>query len=729
MALGVINGTTSNDRIISKIEWESWLDSGGVSYKPQSYVHASLWLKRTNTGYKTHGSGTFKIIIGSQTFTESGDFEIEDEWVCIMVVLSEAIKHDADGKKSIKISASGSMPATTLTSVSCSKTVELDNYQSASTFTLSGNGKTSAGNVYVTADGVNTLKVTIDRQSASYKHDVDYYIGSKLVAEYTGITTGHSPKISPATWFPNITDRRDTTGLSNANAPSVKVTTYDADGIKIGSTVSKRFDIYIPDSEDTQPKVEIDSIKPVSSLSSPFNALYIQGLSKVQAEITAEGKYGAKISSCNMKVNGETYDADDDYTSEYFSGYGNTTVKVTAKDSRGISKSVEETINVLPYTKPMLITHSAENKIICARCDKDGYLKDSGTYLKIKAGRSYQPLTDNGVQNNFCQIQYRYKTDGGEYSSWKTILAKTAASDEIDTEPLLEGALLANTSYAVQVRAIDDVNRNDTKTFNIPTDKVFRHKRIGGKGLGLGTYCERDNLFVVSEDWDCELRGNVEVGGGSGIHTLRKGIQLSEGANLDDYKTPGNYYSPNATVSASISGTPYTDGGFGLKVGELQSENYIYQELYYGRTRWIRHYNGEEWSGFVRFLMTSEKDSFAVDFPIEIGNSNGWSYRKWKSGAFDMGGIFNVTATEAGTAKGVMYYSEQFKLPAPFKINAAIVSGTATEWFVVITGGLSNGDDGEDPKENIGFRLLRPVSFAAGQTSSVRLYVTGTYTT
>ena len=75
MASGVINGTTSNDRIISKIEWESELVSDGVSYKPQSYVHASLWFKRTNTGYKTSGDGTFKITIGSQTFTESDYFE------------------------------------------------------------------------------------------------------------------------------------------------------------------------------------------------------------------------------------------------------------------------------------------------------------------------------------------------------------------------------------------------------------------------------------------------------------------------------------------------------------------------------------------------------------------------------------------------------------------------------------------------------------------------------
>lgn len=630
MASGVINGTTSNSKIIAKIEWASWLDP----YRLQSYVKASLWLKRTNTGYKTYGSGTFTIKIGSQTFKETGTYEIEDKWVCIMQVEdSDAINHDSDGTKSIKISATGSMPGTSLTSVSCSKTVDLDPYQTASTFTLSGNGKTSAGNAYVIVNGENELLVDINRQSSAFTHHVDFYMGSKLIASDKGVGTSRAYVLTPDVCLPLITDRANTTGLSNTNAPSVKVTTYDASGKKIGDTASKRYDMYVPENADTQPEVKIDSIKPVSSLSTPFNDLYIQGLSKVQAEITAEGKYDAKISSCNMKVDGKTYDADDNYTSDYLSTYGDLTVKVTAKDSRGIGNSSEKKITVLPYSKPQLISHSAERNIICARCDENGNLSDSGTYLKIKAGRSYQKLTSDDTQNNFCQIDYRYKTEGGAWSFWETILAKTDQSNEIETEALLEGALLADKSYVVEVRAIDDLGRSDPKTFNIPTDKVFCHKRKSGTGMGLGKYCEEDGLLDV--DWDIRAR----------------------------------------------------------------------KKLYLG-----------------------DSGKAVADFPIEVGKANGWTYKKWNSGSYEMWGIFNVTAAKAGTINGGIYHSEQFKLPAPFKMSNAVVSGTATEWFMVIVGGLSNGDAGEDPHENIGFRLLRTLAFEAGQESSVRLYVTGEYT-
>ena len=131
--------------------------------------------------------------------------------------------------------------------------------------------------------------------------------------------------------------------------------------------------------------------------------------------------------------------------------------------------------------------------------------------------------------------------------------------------------------------------------------------------------------------------------------------------------------------------------------------------------------------GWVRNLGSDTASSFVADFVIEEGTAEGWTYKKWKGGTYEMFGYFTVTAKAAGTAYGSMYYSEQFKLPAPFRVKTAVVAGTATNWFIPITGGVSNGADGEDPYENIGIRLFRPKEFAVGQDSSVRLHVTGEY--
>ena len=120
--------------------------------------------------------------------------------------------------------------------------------------------------------------------------------------------------------------------------------------------------------------------------------------------------------------------------------------------------------------------------------------------------------------------------------------------------------------------------------------------------------------------------------------------------------------------------------------------------------------------------MTDHEDSTCRDFVIEEGTKNGWTYKKWKSGTYEMFGVFAVKTTEAGTAMGSLFYSEQFVLPAPFTVESACLSGSALSWFYPTSGGLASV---EDANNNIGFRLYRPTEFEAGLTISVRLQVTG----
>lgn len=104
----------------------------------------------------------------------------------------------------------------------------------------------------------------------------------------------------------------------------------------------------------------------------------------------------------------------------------------------------------------------------------------------------------------------------------------------------------------------------------------------------------------------------------------------------------------------------------------------------------------------------------------ETGTTNGWTYKKWGSGMYEMFGAFPVTTTEAGTAIGSMYRSEVLELPTPFAIEDAIVSGTAGGNFILTDGGTD--------ANNITFALLRPDTFDIGTVVTVRLHATGTYT-
>ena len=209
-----------------------------------------------------------------------------------------------------------------------------------------------------------------------------------------------------------------------------------------------------------------------------------------------------------MEVGGKSYGSGDDYTSDYLSVNDNT-VKVTVIDTRGFTQTETIDITVIPYSKPKVVSTSDTEEVICARCDKDGNLTDSGTYLKIVAKRSYSPCLVDGVKRNYCTLRYRYKkvTDS-DFSSWYTLLLDSIVVDEA-SDILLSGTLSATASYIVEVGVIDDLGEQSHITFEIPTDKVFMHKAGSRRSIAFGKYVEEDNAIEVADDITLLLGGNV----------------------------------------------------------------------------------------------------------------------------------------------------------------------------------------------------------------------------
>lgn len=56
-------------------------------------------------------------------------------------------------------------------------------------------------------------------------------------------------------------------------------------------------------------------------------------------------------------------------------------------------------------------------------------------------------------------------------------------------------------------------------------------------------------------------------------------ILIPNGSDLNDYTTPGHYYTPNAAASQTIQNTPYTGSGFKLIVEKLSSNSHVLQTL------------------------------------------------------------------------------------------------------------------------------------------------------
>ena len=118
---------------------------------------------------------------------------------------SKTISHNGDGTKSIAISATGSIPNTTLSSTSCSGRVSLDTIPRASTITA----------VYAVTLG-SRCKITWTPASATFYYKVKFTLGSfsyTTEAFKPGVTsaytyTGYPIPMDVASNFPNDPDRK-----------------------------------------------------------------------------------------------------------------------------------------------------------------------------------------------------------------------------------------------------------------------------------------------------------------------------------------------------------------------------------------------------------------------------------------------------------------------------------------------------------------------------------------
>lgn len=598
MASGTITGSTSNEYIASKIEWSSTPTTSTNSSK----VTATLYYKRTNSGYTTYGSGNFSIIIDGNKYTTHGKVVTitESAWVEVLSH-SRVVYHNSDGTKTITISASGGIDGTTLTSTSCSGQAKLDTIPRASSFTLSTGSTTDAGNPSIVVNNSNSIKVSISRFSSSFQHTVKFYFGNTLVTSDT-VTVSKSFHLSMAEWLPYIANRRSSADLSDAQAPSVTVTTFSPNG-QVGDPVKKRFDISAPSTTATTPTVSM-TLTPVSSLASQFSSLYIQGKTKVKVALTGSAKYEASIVAYEASVGG-VKKSGATTQSNYLSTAG--TVSVTGKvtDSRGLIGTLSKSITVLAYSKPVIAPYEGETKVICERCTSTGVKDDSGTYLHIKVGMKYSKIEVDGVTQNKCAIWYRYKTESASsYSSWVTLIAKDATNDYADVI-VADVVPSATTSYMVELYCEDDLGGYARVNFTIPTSQITVHLKKGGKGVGVGKYSETDNCLEISEDWDVTGR----------LYSLGKGMaNIPQSADLNSYKGFGVYNIISNATAKTLVNRPCDDAGVLIVssgTGDAKQNGTWVNIL----QRYLT-YDGK--CEFYRLLRTSD-------------SADVWTYNKWEA--------------------------------------------------------------------------------------------------
>lgn len=488
MASGIISGTTANTNIASQIKWSSVKNVA----KNTSEVTASLQLRRTNTGFVTEGTGTFSLTIGSKTYTDTGvHLAIGTDWVTA-ITRTVTVSHSADGTKTVAMSASGSLPPSSLTSITCSGNAKLDNIPRASTFTCASSAVLG-----------ENVAITITRASSKFTHKITWAFGGKTGTIATAATTSaaFATTVGMSAYIPEATSGKCT----------ITCTTLDGDGETVGDPQKKTVVLSVPESVGLTVQEGWGQFAPYSDNAAVNGwGIYVKTLTHAQAtidrtKISTENAYGATIASFELKVNGKTTTvtgtADHVRTMCQSAGTG-IEVALTLTDTRGRKHRTEQTIDVEDYKYP------TASQISVYRSDEAGNAAPIGTRLTAFAVGSYAPC-------------------GGKNS-----LALTVSGTGITAQTIPSGATYLLTSpveqdkaYTVTLEAKDGAGNATAYIVNIPTAHATLHAPVGGRGLAVGKFYDNahgQNLMQVNYGMVVEgdiLSGHTLSGIGIGKNT------------------------------------------------------------------------------------------------------------------------------------------------------------------------------------------------------------------
>lgn len=352
----------------------------------------------------------------------------------------------------------------------------------------------------------------VDNPSISFSNPggfpMDVWLEPNPVGDHLCVRT-NIPNDGGYTWMLNDSERDVLRSKCTGKSCTIRIGLYSYVG---GVQYADYKDVTYTMTENaaTKPAVNMNITLNNGQLPSKFNSLYIQGKSKVDISLSATGKYGAEIKSYRCDVEGTEYN-EASFTSSVIQGNGALVIKGYATDSRGIEGSIDsDQLEIIEYSKPLVIPLASENAILCYRVDENGNRTSRGEYLWIKAKRFYYKLT--GL--NTCALQWRRKLATEEWNDevhlWNNLLPKTGTADEYSAK--IPGDFEKEKAYTIQIRAIDDVGEYDIKTLEVPTEDVALHLGRGGKNVAIGTYCNYEEPNTFYSEWKAIFGGGVCIG-------------------------------------------------------------------------------------------------------------------------------------------------------------------------------------------------------------------------
>ena len=596
-------------------------------------------------------------------------------------VTSGNITHNADGTKSVTISATFNIRATIsgtyYEKITASATVALDTIPRATTPTF------SASSVYMG----NTLTIYTSRASSNFKHDLAYsFAGSGWVPFASNVDTWYAWAV------PDLA-----ASIPNAISGTMTIRCITKNGGTTVGTKTATLTVKV----DTGLAPTVDSItitEAVDGLASQFGA-FVQNKSKLRVVVGASGVDGSTIKSYAIALQGKTYTTPD-FTSDVITSSGDVRVSVTVTDSRGrVSVQDSRIVTVEEYSPPKI------QGLSCYRCDANGNASDNGEYAAVKLKYSVSSVNNRNTAQAGCSIKKTTDPD----SSYVGIFTRTELSLD-DTVKPTGSTFSTDNQYTVRLAVTDWFGASTSLTALLPSGAVILDILANGKGIAFGKTADKEGV-----DFGWSAKGAV-----LGLSEATSAIP--SGGDFNDYTTPGVYAVKTSEIAQSLDNGPDT--------------------VYAGTLRvWNATGEGKQTGSWV-YIMQEYRPFFASEPTFRrlcsADASGKWSYSTtWET----FGGLRNYTVTWASdvTNKGyslsregsVVCFNAHVSVKADIAAGATKVIGTLPDEVLLTNTILSMGRHGTSAPISV---ALRPsgelvVTPTSNYSSTASIFFTLTWNT
>lgn len=464
MALsGSFSGSIAGGKYKLRVDWSATQSVANNTSKITAVMYliqASSWSLNiaARTGNVTDINGT-DFSWSSPAINNSGGKTTK-----LATVTSGNITHNADGTKSLTISATFNIRATIsgtyYSTITASDTITLNQIPRATQPTL------SATSVYMGS----SVTISTPRASSAFTHDLAYsFAGGSYVSIATGVATSKSWTVPAA-----LAD-----AIPKSTSGKVTIRCITKNGTKSIGTKYVYLTAKVPTS--VVPTVTAVSVaEATSGLAAQFG-VYVQNKSTLAVTVSASGAYSSTITAYQTTLLGKTYTTKT-FTSGVLKTSGSVTLSTKVKDSRGRWSAAKTTIiTVVAYSSPQA------QKLVAYRVDSAGEPDEEGIYLRL----DYKYTVASVGAKNTAEAVVEYKQSTAD--TWTTLATYTALSANTTVKPT-SPTFSVDYQYDIRLTVTDWFGASRALTTQLPSGAVILDLLADGTGIGIGKTAEQAGI-------------------------------------------------------------------------------------------------------------------------------------------------------------------------------------------------------------------------------------------